>query len=692
MDAVTNVDSLKTPVVSPSIPSDTDFSLVESDKQPKRPLRVNKFVAVMIVFIMMVVLAVGYLAFINPFPIYVISMRIMGMKIGYKFYDDSRNLVYFLYPKEGKVVQEANGTVILKNADESGDNAVAIMQPAKDPMPENGCNALDKNIWECQDPLANSDAIYGSYYITQSNIVYLVNFGIRQSNKFKLARIGDDTFFSRILQSLLISPNQSPVTGNVEFLRHKTTLPSGWSARAFLEMFDDSYSDYTTSVNLEKGEYLISLSLLGGGRGYCSTDTPTDSGVIHDKELVLSENIFRLDIVNTTNKQKYLRTKDYELKDFDFPKYVIDLCQNNIQGGDSHESGTRVGLINYFLPENFDPIMLDEMDGIIKDLAKNREEPKQESDVKNVGEACEKIQTISSETYELCGDGRTYQLKRLNKSILNHLSKNYSGSLDKTKLVVWRYDNQFYNDCVLTQGGCGGAVMHVAYMVDMATGNVYKLIESQDRPLFGDDLKLADSVWSPDNKGLLLVNFDGIYYCSTACEFIVTNYCVAGCSSAYFKNGRIEYADSYTDGGELATKPILKTIDLSTTQKILDSKELPGVPLYPNSKFVEIKMLSNCDVAIQEMMDKGYGYNKEAAERQVGGHCDGTEYSFTYNGNMDDVIIWYEKDVSQSGYKLSGGAGAEGVNRFGQLSNGSLRYELSIQNGEYQIVKKDRNY
>jgi hypothetical protein len=84
------------------------------------------------------------------------------------------------------------------------------------------------------------------------------------------------------------------------------------------------------------------------------------------------------------------------------------------------------------------------------------------------------------------------------------------------------------------------------------------------------------------------------------------------------------------------------------------------------------------------------GYDRENAEIMIRGRCDGIEYSFIYDDRIENVISWYQKDTSQSGYTLSGGGGIANENIFGQLSNESKRYELSIQKGEYQIRKKDR--
>ena len=74
------------------------------------------------------------------------------MKIDYKFYDDPRGLVYFLYPKEGKVVQEANATVIWKYADEydeTKDNAVIIAQFIESLPTSDNCRFTHKNIQAC---------------------------------------------------------------------------------------------------------------------------------------------------------------------------------------------------------------------------------------------------------------------------------------------------------------------------------------------------------------------------------------------------------------------------------------------------------------------------------------------------------------------------------------------------------------
>lgn len=88
------------------------------------------------------------------------------------------------------------------------------------------------------------------------------------------------------------------------------------------------------------------------------------------------------------------------------------------------------------------------------------------------------------------------------------------------------------------------------------------------------------------------------------------------------------------------------------------SNELKGAPIYPNTTFLGKKTLSPC---------KEPPYNLRV--------CDSDEYTWSTAENMDNVVNWYEGDVSNSGWKLSGGAGSapgpEGIgDRFGNFIKG----------------------
>lgn len=115
--------------------------------------------------------------------------------------------------------------------------------------------------------------------------------------------------------------------------------------------------------------------------------------------------------------------------------------------------------------------------------------------------------------------------------------------------------------------------------------------------------------------------------------------------------------------------------------------DLGNAPIYPNSSLVSIHRLPDCNSAIQEAVNKGY--DKEAAKILVGGWCDGSEYLFKVDAPFEKVISWYENDTLKTGFKLVGGAGTEGINRYGQLTNGKQTYLMSIRKNEYSVVKHD---
>jgi len=325
--------------------------------------------------IALIVSIAGYLIFIDPLLIHKVSTRVLGMKIDYKFYDDQRGLVYFLYPKEGKVVQEANATVIWKYADEydeTKDNAVIIAQFIESLPTSDNCRFTHKNIQACSEIL-NSTETY-SYHITRPGVIYKINFGTKSQAMLRNGKISDDPFFLRVIHSMLISPIQKPIEGNVEFLGYKIKLPKGWKARSTtLDIEIEYFDDVISNVELTKDDHVVKfIGSWGTGRGYCDTTIFDNGEITHRKSLQITSDIYRLDFFNSSNQEKdtYLRTTDYITdKVYKTPKYEFELCGKNIQGGDSLESGSRLGHVIYLLPQNFQPEILNEMDQIIRDIA-----------------------------------------------------------------------------------------------------------------------------------------------------------------------------------------------------------------------------------------------------------------------------------------------------------------------------------
>ena len=187
-------------------------------------------------------------------------------------------------------------------------------------------------------------------------------------------KISDDPFFLRVIHSMLISPIQKHIEGNVEFLGYKIKLPKGWKARSTtLDIEIEYFDDVISNVELTKDDHVVKfIGSWGTGRGYCDTTIFDNGEITHRKSLQITSDIYRLDFFNSSNQEKdtYLRTTDYITdKVYKTPKYEFELCGKNIQGGDSLESGSRLGHVIYLLPQNFQPEILNEMDQIIRDIA-----------------------------------------------------------------------------------------------------------------------------------------------------------------------------------------------------------------------------------------------------------------------------------------------------------------------------------
>lgn len=83
-----------------------------------------------------------------------------------------------------------------------------------------------------------------------------------------------------------------------------------------------------------------------------------------------------------------------------------------------------------------------------------------------------------------------------------------------------------------------------------------------------------------------------------------------------------------------------------------------SIPLYPGATFIKKEFVPDCP-----------------GEPAV---CNVESYTWKSNATLAEVIDWYAQDKVKSGWKLTGGAGTEGVNRFGQFSNGTITYWLTI--------------
>lgn len=97
-----------------------------------------------------------------------------------------------------------------------------------------------------------------------------------------------------------------------------------------------------------------------------------------------------------------------------------------------------------------------------------------------------------------------------------------------------------------------------------------------------------------------------------------------------------------------------------------------NIPIYPKAKLQTKDTNTPCSRVPTEQYDYIWG--------AFG--CDSTSYVYTSADEFDSVVKWYSDDASQSGWKLEGGAGASGVDRFGDLVKGDTHQHIVIKNTE----------
>jgi hypothetical protein len=108
------------------------------------------------------------------------------------------------------------------------------------------------------------------------------------------------------------------------------------------------------------------------------------------------------------------------------------------------------------------------------------------------------------------------------------------------------------------------------------------------------------------------------------------------------------------------------------TQQENVPQELSKLPIYPGSKLIKQEKMPDCSTIDESEREKSMW------ER----YCDATEYISTSDEKTESVIDWYENDRSGSGWKIGGGAGEKGIERFGSLWNGEKTYWIYIGGAE----------
>lgn len=96
-------------------------------------------------------------------------------------------------------------------------------------------------------------------------------------------------------------------------------------------------------------------------------------------------------------------------------------------------------------------------------------------------------------------------------------------------------------------------------------------------------------------------------------------------------------------------------------------------PVYPKSVFVEKIVNPACSTITDKIeQDMARGFYK----------CDSIQYVYQSTDELAKVVKWYTDGSSGSGWKLSGGGGAEGIERYGKFSNGIKSYWLYVGLGQ----------
>ncbi len=108
-------------------------------------------------------------------------------------------------------------------------------------------------------------------------------------------------------------------------------------------------------------------------------------------------------------------------------------------------------------------------------------------------------------------------------------------------------------------------------------------------------------------------------------------------------------------------------------------EEIKDLPIYPEAIFEKKQDMPTCIQAAEEIKKDypdHFDFILNSRKDQRG--CDATAYTFTTYDDVEKIVNWYSDDESKSGWKLTGGAGQGGVERFGQFSNGIKHYFLYI--------------
>jgi len=202
--------------------------------------------------------------------------------------------------------------------------------------------ASSKVLWSC---CGSGPTI--RYFIEGPDKIYLIDL-FQDWENFNLNTAGDydegSSKLAKVYQQIL---------STFEFIDTATnkiniTLPVGWSksVEKVVNPFDET-EEYERTV-LVKGNYKIEIGdPVGGGRANCDAGVPAPSIL---NNLSLSSKVKR------TNYSKY-----------SFDALTAQVCSNFVSE-DYLDYGTKIGMIKYVLPINWDQTILKEMDSIVESI------------------------------------------------------------------------------------------------------------------------------------------------------------------------------------------------------------------------------------------------------------------------------------------------------------------------------------
>lgn len=152
--------------------------------------------------------------------------------------------------------------------------------------------------------------------------------------------------------SWVTRPTTSPLVNDLPSkFNHTYLLPVGWNAKVELtsSIGDSQYE----MLKVKKDEYELEIGRWSTGRARCVTDNNN----LKDYKIINNSDLSTGTIVRENSSQALINNS----------KIHLQLCSDFIKSG-FIEYGTKFGGVDYYLPVNYDPKILEEMDSIVESL------------------------------------------------------------------------------------------------------------------------------------------------------------------------------------------------------------------------------------------------------------------------------------------------------------------------------------